>query len=101
MNRTLACPDTETYRGVQNGQTYRRTLVRCKHGRFDGVRMDELARLKRGKHECALCHFRLQREDVQRKSSAGALLSLRQALNVLLKATELLLIDEAQREGGS
>lgn len=72
-----------------------RVLIRCEHGRFDDVRLDHVARLKRGRNECALCQHRMEREIAGDTNAMDAVLSLRQALSVLLKAADLILTDEA------
>ncbi len=61
MNRTQACDNTVTYRSTAY-DGHMRTLVACLLGRFEHVRLYDINRLTRGRHECALCSYRIAAE---------------------------------------
>ncbi len=87
MNRTALCPQTKQYRGRDNSGTMREMLL-CKQGHFVDARVDHVVRLKRGRHECALCLYRIEREagKNRRATVLETAIELRQALQALLTA---------------
>ena len=62
MSRTMACDQTKTYRG-RDSQGQMRTMMKCTLGRFFDAPRHRVKRLKRGKHACALCAWKIRMED--------------------------------------